>query len=190
MLSETEINDIEERCSRATPGPWKCDHRSGCIAIYVGEHRNCLSGIDRDKDCIHYNGSGIYNESSGCWEMQQQARDNAEFIAASRTDVVALVAEVRRLNAENFQLASWQCVRLDGSGLTGDDHGHQYCQLDKEVRRLREERDAISELADAFGTMCGGCFGGSISYRAQDRINAARKKLADAKAALEAREGT
>lgn len=36
-------------------------------------------------------------------------------------------AEIERLEKENAQLSAWVCIFLDGSGLTGDDHGHQIC---------------------------------------------------------------
>ena len=45
--------------------------------------------------------------------------------------------EVKRLKKENFELAAWQCVFLDGSGLTDDENGNQYCSKDVETKRLR-----------------------------------------------------
>jgi len=150
-MTEDELNAIEARCNAATPGPWRIgtgnegdgyfDECSVLCADSVWRHK-----LDRRRVIV----------SRGCYGGDDEAfidqvRADMLHIAHSRTDIPALIAE---------------------------------------IRRLRGERDAISELADAFGTMCGGCFGGSISYRAQDRISAARKKLADAKAALEGREGT
>jgi hypothetical protein len=39
--------------------------------------------------------------------------------------------EIERLQKENFELASWQCIYRDGkTGLTSDEHGHQKCAKD------------------------------------------------------------
>jgi len=39
--------------------------------------------------------------------------------------------EIERLQKENFELASWQCIYRDGkTGLTSDEHGNQTCAKD------------------------------------------------------------
>jgi len=39
--------------------------------------------------------------------------------------------EIERLQRENFELASWQCIYRDGkTGLTSDEHGNQTCAKD------------------------------------------------------------
>ena len=45
----------------------------------------------------------------------------AEMAWSNRQSVIDALIE------ENSSLASWQCLYLDGSGLTGDDYGNQTC---------------------------------------------------------------
>ncbi|HUW08391.1 MAG TPA: hypothetical protein VM537_01620 [Anaerolineae bacterium] len=40
------------------------DERVGCVAVYRGDFRNCLSGISQDPECIFY-GSGKWRR--GAW---------------------------------------------------------------------------------------------------------------------------
>jgi len=77
-MTDEELDDVERRCSAATPAPWKSyvegrDHTSGSNFIDVGD------------------GNGI--ELSGATSADQ------DFIAHARQDVPRLVEEVRRLRA-------------------------------------------------------------------------------------------
>lgn len=61
-------------------------------------------------------------------------------------------AEIEKLRAENAELASWQCLFFDGSGLTGDEHGNQVCMKQRaldavvaENERLRRDYDRLLE---------------------------------------------
>ena len=57
--------------------------------------------------------------------------------------------EIEQLKEENTKLSSWQCPYLDGkTGLTSDDHGHQFCIKDAEIKRLREAIASIVMWAD------------------------------------------
>ena len=94
-MTSKELTEVAERHGKATPGPWVCDQRNGCIAVYAGERRNCMSGMSEDSDCILYDRNGIRTEDG--WEMPQQRRDDAEFVAASWDDVRRLLGEVERL---------------------------------------------------------------------------------------------
>lgn len=71
------LDQIEERASKATPGPW---HRGRADATLVFRSPDTLV-----TDC-----TSLVN-------LQRRERlDNAAFIAASRTDVVLLVKALRR----------------------------------------------------------------------------------------------
>jgi hypothetical protein len=93
-MTEEELIEIEARCNAATPGPWEQVKKSVRIAglgdlphapnAYGGGICNCL-GAQR-----------LYRDD----QVDRPAVANAVFIAASRSDVPALVAEVRRLRAE------------------------------------------------------------------------------------------
>ena len=74
-LTEELLSEIELRCTRATPGPWKSwvegrDHNAGDSVITTGA-----------KD--------IY--------VVCASADDQDFIASARQDIPALVREVRRL---------------------------------------------------------------------------------------------
>lgn len=58
----------------------------------------------------------------------------------------AAEARVKELEAEGFSLAAWQCVLTDGSGLTGDEHGNQYCRM---IRRADAADARVKELEAA-----------------------------------------
>ncbi|MGO1074556.1 hypothetical protein [Inquilinus sp. CA228] len=74
-LSIDALVQIEQRCGRATPGPWKSyvegrDHTSGDSFIMTG-------------------GEDIY--------LAGASVDDQDFIASARQDVPALIHEIRRL---------------------------------------------------------------------------------------------
>jgi hypothetical protein len=76
-MTEDELTAIEARANAAASGPWRVDG----LRIYGPE-------------VGHFNepAIAIYHEGT-------HTRNDAEFIASARTDVPALVAEVRRLRA-------------------------------------------------------------------------------------------
>jgi hypothetical protein len=84
-MSDDELNAIEARANAATPGPWTqgeiaagdLPYAGGCFAVEV-------FGATADPYAV-------------LAECQHEA--DAAFIAAARTDIPALVAEVRRLRA-------------------------------------------------------------------------------------------
>ncbi|HEU4454906.1 MAG TPA: hypothetical protein VFR81_17720 [Longimicrobium sp.] len=80
-ITPEELDEIEERCRRASPGPWISyiegrDQSSGSSFIMTGP-----------------DGSGEDIEMSGA------TTDDQDFIAHARQDVPRLLAEVRRLRA-------------------------------------------------------------------------------------------
>lgn len=84
-MTEDELKAIEARAEAATPGPWETgeevSYPGRCAGIWPqGDTWNIVT-----TDC------GVYGP-----ELV-----DAVFIAHARTDVPALIAEVRRLRAEN-----------------------------------------------------------------------------------------
>lgn len=47
------------------------DERIGCVAVYRGKYRNCLSGIENHPDCLFYRHGYQYN---GVWHIQLRHR--------------------------------------------------------------------------------------------------------------------
>jgi hypothetical protein len=82
-LTEQQLDDIEARAAAATPGPWCTDSWE----IYQGTEY--LPGI-----------SLWIGETCRGTSTPEQDRNDAAFVAAARTDVPALLAEIRRLRAE------------------------------------------------------------------------------------------
>ena len=81
-MTDEELNVIEQRCSRARPGPWVSfvegrDHLSGSNFIMVGE------GELRSDD-IELIGATVSDQ---------------DFIAHARKDVPRLIEEIRKLRA-------------------------------------------------------------------------------------------
>ena len=100
-MTEAELDAIEARCRAATEGPWN-------VTPYDAEYAS--GNIERMWDI-----DGSYPEDDKPWQrsvarvwgdnavwLRDRESDggNAAFIAHARTDVPALVAEVRRLRAE------------------------------------------------------------------------------------------
>ena len=77
-----EINDIKERCEKATPGLWK----------------SYIEGRD------HTSGSSFIRTAGEDIELTGATTNDQDFIAAARQDVPALIEEVYRLRQllDNF----------------------------------------------------------------------------------------
>jgi hypothetical protein len=76
-------------------------------------------------------GDDVLATSVGSGNTDRHER-NARFIAYAREAVPALAARVAELEAETSALSSWQCPFPDGkTGLTSDDHGHQFCAMQR-----------------------------------------------------------
>jgi hypothetical protein len=85
-LTDEDLDEIQERVDRATPGPWVVgDHASEVEAPC-----RCCGPIAK---CI------LYGAESGDREFDAKYHYNSEFISHARQDVPALLAEVRRLRA-------------------------------------------------------------------------------------------
>lgn len=56
-----------------------CDERVGCVAVYKGPRRNCLSGITCSDDCVFYR-EGTYEPGTG-WTVEESDIEEARRIA-------------------------------------------------------------------------------------------------------------
>jgi hypothetical protein len=71
---------------------------------------------------------------------QRQAAALGALFARSKL----LAKENLFLYNENFALAAWQCVYLDGvTGLTSDDHGNSYCSMAQKNKELEERNKEL-----------------------------------------------
>lgn len=75
-MTKEEMQEIRERVEAATPGPWE-------VAIHRKVHGN-LGPLDK----WHGMGPNV---------SEKRAKRDAEFIAAARTDVLALLDEIEKL---------------------------------------------------------------------------------------------
>lgn len=93
MGDDLDLDVIEARERDATPGPWvECGHDRGVCQCRMVRDDNCtvaLAVANTDEN---------YTLGEG-W-LAERAKRNATFIAHARTDIPALVAEVRRLREE------------------------------------------------------------------------------------------
>jgi hypothetical protein len=103
-MGDEELKAIEERAARVPDGPWYVEERAelfdddapelGHIAVYaVTVDTHIASEHKRDVVAVVDSHSAYYAFEKG------QERAIVEFIAAARTDIPALVVEVRRLRA-------------------------------------------------------------------------------------------
>lgn len=59
----------------------------------------------------------------------------------------SLLSEYERVKAENVALAAHACVFIDGSGVTGDEHGNSICLVTRRSEALEAENKRLSRLA-------------------------------------------
>ena len=99
-LSEERLREIEARAKSATDGPWGAhdfghagNEEPSSIVVHTGK-------FDHSDLCA------FESETAVAWmpRWERQESENAEFIAHARTDVPDLLAEVKRLTAENARL--------------------------------------------------------------------------------------
>jgi hypothetical protein len=77
-MNDIELSAIEERCNKATPGPWTYIPDWGDVVSCAEESMCHIADIPTLDD----------------------RPDDMEFIANARADIPALIAEIRRLRAE------------------------------------------------------------------------------------------
>jgi hypothetical protein len=118
-MTDDELDAILARADAATPAPW-----------FVLPER---CGPD---------GQGIFNEDGGCIcevgdpykRGDNHPQENMVFIAASRTDVPTLVAEVRSLRTDLAHARHWANRAIEHPALeigdAEDEQARVYCDVD------------------------------------------------------------
>jgi hypothetical protein len=105
-MNEQRLAEIEARANAATPPPWLAVPRDSTLPP---EHEG-LSGLGWD----------IEGPPEPQLRGQFARGADARFIAESRVDVPALIAEVRRLRAAIRDVLQLEAVSDDATGLLAD----------------------------------------------------------------------
>jgi len=96
-MTDDELQAIQARADAATPGPWG-------YMFLGGEYHVCpestLTAVGSGLRLAHV----LENFDRRTEGYDPAAEPNAEFIANARSDIPALLAEVRRLRAANGEL--------------------------------------------------------------------------------------
>lgn len=106
-MTHDELKAIEDRLSKTTPGPW---HSSADAKPYDGRSpfsevgasiKNCPCDEEADfepRGALTVIVGGAQDEQGGAVGVLRN--EDADFIAHARTDIAALIEEVRRLKGE------------------------------------------------------------------------------------------
>lgn len=99
-MTPADLDRLEVLAAAATPGPWRAhaENRKACRAIVETEDREQVA-------------------DATMWDIDQ-CRENADFIAASRTAVPALIAEVRKAQAQRANMAALFVVEVENHAAT------------------------------------------------------------------------
>lgn len=117
-MTEEQLRQIRERCDNATAGPW-FNFGDWMIHTVVDVEHN---GIPSQKT------------------IGTVRKENADFIASSRTDIPALLAEVERLQAENSTLKKaleLACESIAGEMPYGEANGY----YEYYIKKAKEESE-------------------------------------------------
>lgn len=98
-MTDDELKAIEERCAKASRGPWEVDDVYGKAAAPGAGNVVSISDVD--------------GQNVAAVEGTSAPNDNASFITHARADVPALIAEVRMLGRA-LTLIQWGSC--DGCG--------------------------------------------------------------------------
>lgn len=96
-MKPEELAAIEQRASAATPGPWATYRDETWMVVYIDANNGVVVAPEGDNLILSV--------------------ADAEFIAAARTDIPALISEIRRL--EQAYLEALRMVG-DAIGLLGE----------------------------------------------------------------------
>lgn len=101
MISEDDLNNLEELVSATTPGPWfvrYLDDRSAMNLIAISTKEDTGQGERWPQyDCAEIVAATLIQDPDYVHSADGLWIDNAEFIARARSDVPRLIAEIRRL---------------------------------------------------------------------------------------------
>ncbi len=106
MLTEEELAAMEARCAAATPGPWTAEWRHG---FGVGLHP-AAAHIQSPSGAVVSDGN--YGEGGYVW-----GEANSAFIAAARTDLPLVLAEVRQLREVRDAARALLAITAPGSSI-------------------------------------------------------------------------
>ena len=129
-MTNEELDAIAQRAEKATPGPWGEVAESG---------EWWLSGPD------------IYDDAVMSTNDTEISQADVDFIAAARTDVPALVAEVRRLRGKlEAATASAEAAEKDANELRADNEmNNHYAGRALDAERKLAAVTARAEAAEA-----------------------------------------
>ena len=118
-MNDEQLSELEALANAATPGPWGEVAESG---------EWWLSGPD------------IYDDAVMSTNDTEISQADVDFIAAARTDVPALVAEVRRLRGKlEAATASAEAAEKDANELRAEDLAAQLAAARRENAAMRED---------------------------------------------------
>lgn len=136
----TDLTEAAALCEAATPGPWIAVPNLGMIETATAKiiwPRNAIAPDDANHPLA------VAMRIGACGSHAElNAENNLRFIAAARTLVPALLAEVQRLTGENAELKS---MRASVSSALGD---WDWDGLLKDAKR-----GEFDSAADAFRTI-------------------------------------
>ena len=156
-MTPEELDAIEARAKAATPGPWRVkEHALDLTDAGLAHSMPPTSNREVRTSWVHGQAkdtfpitpvwvSPFYSPSA---HVRMSAHD-ATFVATARTDVPALVAEVRRLRSLG---SVSETLAEDGNAMLGRAIGHaetfqrERDEARAEVRRLREALDACGDV--------------------------------------------
>ena len=105
-MSTLDLKPIKERLAEATPGPWE----SQGFDNYPGDEGTPIigtSGIGLVAYALRHNVHSSNNSVD--WYDEEQCDKDAEFIAHAPEDIRALLAEVKRLQAQIDAVKALHC---------------------------------------------------------------------------------
>ena len=90
-------------------------------------------------------------------KLRSQIGDDVQHVFDHQALFRLAADRIEELEAENFALAAQQCLFSDGSGLCGDEWGHQYCAMKRRAeaaeaklaQAVAGERERCARVADA-----------------------------------------
>lgn len=128
-MTDDELNRLQALCDAATPGPWWVSD-DGLNDVWNGEEEFAENLIA--PGCVRHGEA-----------PSERIRADQDFIAAARTALPELIAEVRRLRAEGeaSTISAWRAYHSLATA-TGQCSRHidSRCLGCAEIERIRRER--------------------------------------------------
>jgi hypothetical protein len=99
MITQQRLDEIKARCEAATPGPWK--HRDPPEVQIPDPNWERHEIVDESLKLV---AQTHYPTTEWKCARNEEMERNGPFIAAARTDIPDLLAEVERLRAEAAEM--------------------------------------------------------------------------------------